>query len=94
MNFPSSSRLKRIAPFGDLNKLLNCSNHISKNYYKKSLTGFTLIELLVVISVIGLLASVLLVSINGARVKARDTKRVADISQIQKAMELYYANNG
>ncbi|OGE78208.1 MAG: hypothetical protein A2751_03565 [Candidatus Doudnabacteria bacterium RIFCSPHIGHO2_01_FULL_46_14] len=56
-------------------------------------SGFTLIELLVVISVIGLLASVILISLNSARAKARDAKRIADIRQIQKALELYYDQN-
>lgn len=55
--------------------------------------GFTLIELLVVISIIGLLASVVLVSLNGARKKARETKRLADIRQLQTALELYYNDN-
>lgn len=52
--------------------------------------GFTLIELLVVISIIGLLASVILVSVNSARRKARDTKRLADMNQMAKALELYF----
>lgn len=55
--------------------------------------GFTLIELLVVISIIGLLASVVLVSLNGARVKARDVKRIADLKQMQTALALYYDTN-
>jgi prepilin-type N-terminal cleavage/methylation domain-containing protein len=55
--------------------------------------GFTLIELLVVISIIGLLASVVLVSLNSARSKARDTKRKADLAQIAKALEFYYDQN-
>ncbi len=55
--------------------------------------GFTLIELLVVISIIGLLASVVLVSLNGARQKSRDAKRLADIRQIASALELYYNDN-
>jgi len=49
----------------------------------------------VVISIIGLLASVVLTSLNTARVKARDAKRKSDIHQIKLAIELYYdSNNG
>jgi len=50
-------------------------------------------ELLVVIAVIGLLASIILVSVNSARKKARDVKRLADLKQIQLAIELYYNQN-
>jgi|SRR3989344_3637148 len=56
--------------------------------------AFTLIELLVVISVIGLLASVILVSLNSARQKARVSKRITDLAQIRKALEFYYDDNG
>lgn len=52
--------------------------------------GFTLIELLVVIAIIGLLSSVILASLNTARAKSRDARRVADMKQIQTALEVYY----
>jgi len=61
---------------------------------KKKNKGFTLIELLVVISIIGLLASVLLVALNGARSKARDAKRIADLHQLSIAMEEYINDHG
>jgi prepilin-type N-terminal cleavage/methylation domain-containing protein len=56
--------------------------------------GFTLIELLVVIAIIGLLAAVTLVSLNRARMKVRDTRRIADIKQLFTALQLYYNANG
>lgn len=52
--------------------------------------GFTLIELLVVIAIIGLLASIILVSLNTVRAKARDVKRISDLHQIVLALEMYY----
>lgn len=52
--------------------------------------GFTLIELLVVIAIIGILSSVVLASLSTARSKSRDARRIADISQIRTAMEIYY----
>ncbi len=58
--------------------------------YKKATKGFTLIELLVVIAIIGILSSVVLASLNTARLKSRDTRRVADIKQIQLALQLYF----
>ncbi len=56
--------------------------------------GFTLIELLVVIAIIGLLASVVLVSLNSSRAKARDTKAISDFKQITTALGLYYDKYG
>lgn len=53
-------------------------------------SGFTLIELLVVIAIIGVLASIVLASLNTARRKSRDARRISDIKQIQLALELYY----
>lgn len=51
--------------------------------------GFTLIELLVVISIIGILTTLLMANLAGARERARDAQRKSDINQIQKALEMY-----
>jgi type II secretion system protein G len=55
--------------------------------------GFTLIELLVVIAIIGLLASIVLASLNTAREKGRDARRLGDIREISTALELYYSDH-
>lgn len=56
--------------------------------------GFTLIELLVVIAIIGILSSVVLASLNSARMKARDARKIADFKQISTVLNFYYDKYG
>lgn len=60
------------------------------SYFKKHTHGFTLIELLVVIAIIGILASVVLASLNDAREQAKYTKAIQDIKAIQTNLALYF----
>lgn len=56
--------------------------------------GFTLIELLVVIAIIGILSSIIMVSLSSAKARSRDAKRIADIKNIQASLDLYFNDNG
>ena len=66
--------------------------NIIKNIKKE--TGFTLIELLVVIAIIGILATTVMTSLNTARFKARDARRLSDIYQIRLGLQMYYDSRG
>lgn len=59
----------------------------------KNKKGFTLVELLVVIAIIGTLSGIVLVSLGGAREKARDAVRQSDMRQVITAQEIYYTDN-
>lgn len=62
----------------------------NKDTFKpRKTTGFTLIELLVVIAIIALLTSVILVSVSSSRIKARNAKRLSDITQLASSLALY-----
>jgi len=57
-------------------------------------SGFTIVELVVVIFVIGILAGITLIAYNGVQARTRDDRRKTDVENIEKAMELYYSDNG
>jgi prepilin-type N-terminal cleavage/methylation domain-containing protein len=57
--------------------------------------GFTLIELITVIGILAILSSVVLAVVNPLEQfnKAQDSRRKSDLSQIQKALEVYYQDH-
>ena len=58
----------------------------------KNKKGFTLIELLVTISIISLLSSITLASLNDVKAKARDAKRVSEMKAMQYAIQIAKTN--
>ena len=64
---------------------------IKSNKFKK---GFTLIELLVVVAIISILSSVVMASLNSARVKGKDAARMENVKSLKIALELFYNANG
>jgi len=66
---------------------------MKKVYPERSRRGFTLVELLVVIAIIGILATMVVISVNSVRQQARDAKRISDLNTVASALQAYYADN-
>lgn len=56
--------------------------------------GFTLVELLVVVAIIGILATIVIMNVIGAKAKARDSKRISDINEMGRLIQRYYEDIG
>lgn len=56
--------------------------------------GFTVLELLVVVAIIGILASIVMVSVGNSQNKAKDNAIKLQLNHALKVAELYYSNNG
>jgi len=57
-------------------------------------SGFTIVELLIVIVVIGILATLVIVTFSGIQQKGRNSQRQTDINALQSHVEAYYASAG
>lgn len=60
----------------------------------KQQAGFTIVELLIVIVIIGILAAITIVAYNGIQERGRYSAMQQDINSLNKAIQLYYADNG
>lgn len=63
-------------------------------YSLKKQKGFTIVELLIVIVVIGILATLVIITFSGIQQKSRNTARQTDVNAIQSAVEAFYAQHG
>ena len=61
---------------------------------KQRQSGFTIVELLIVIVIIGILATLVIVTFSGVQQKARDSERKTDINAIAGQLEAVYAQTG
>lgn len=61
---------------------------------RKSTNGFTVVELLIVIAVVAILAAITIISYNLVQLRSLDARRLSDITNIEKALEIYKAKHG
>ena len=72
----------------------NSTNEITLTNTKYRRSAFTLVEIMVVLVILGLLASIVTVSVNDYLVTGKQTTVRTEIAQISNALELYFTEQG
>lgn len=57
----------------------------------KNTNGFSFVEMIIVVAIVSMLATLVIVSVQSARISARDSRRISDINEIRSALSLYYS---
>lgn len=83
---PLYHRERRLPPFG----IRHSAFSIHYRSFRSPTRAFTLVELMVVVVILGLLATIVTVSVSDYLVKGKQTAARAEISQITTALQLYY----
>lgn len=73
---------------------MNTTNLLYNKNMRKSASGFTIIELLIVIIVIGIIASISIISYNGVQTRTNNANRAAQLQAWQSVFERYKAKKG
>lgn len=60
---------------------------------KTNKKGFTILELLISVAIIAMLSAIVLVGVSSIRERSRDARRMSDVNEIQKALNLYFTNH-
>ncbi len=69
------------------------SNLKALSYAVRAQSGFTMIELLIVVAIIALVGTAMMMGLQLHTMKARDSRRKADLEKIKIAFEHYYNDN-
>jgi len=80
------NKFRFISKFKDMNH----NRKSAGNRNRSCIVGFTLIEMLIVVAIIAILSGVVLAGVSNFQSRARDTRRIGDLKNIQSYLELYF----
>jgi prepilin-type N-terminal cleavage/methylation domain-containing protein len=83
-------KFRFISKFKDMNHICKSAKNCNRSY----IAGFTLIEMLIVVAIIAILSGVVLAGVSNFQSRARDTRRIGDLRNVQSYLELYFNKCG